>query len=156
MNNSFSLQQRSRTGNLDSNLISRENRLNLLADFMRVKYESPKMKQSEIAIQLGCSTSTLHRYRNNIYVLSPYRIHPHNTNSRTKKSSDTSFDNNSHHDPGVKRPEMTSNDLKTPESTSNENGKKVKTKNNLKAGFFHDNVEIDDQYLDEILDNNGI
>ena len=49
---------------------------------------------------------------------------------------------------------MTSNDLKRSQSTSNENGKKLKTKNILKGGFFHDNVEIDDQNLDEVLDNN--
>ena len=49
MNNSFSLQQLSRTGNLDSNLISRQYKLIKMADFMRMKYESPKMKQSEIA-----------------------------------------------------------------------------------------------------------
>ena len=30
-----------------------------MADFMRVKDENPKMKQSEIANQLGYSTSTL-------------------------------------------------------------------------------------------------
>ena len=51
---------------------------------------------------------------------------------------------------------MTSDDLKIPQSTSDENGKEVKTKNNLKGGFLHDNVEINDQYLDEILDNNDI
>ena len=51
---------------------------------------------------------------------------------------------------------MTSNDLKRPQWTSNENGKKVKTKTNLKGGFVHDSVEINDQCLDEILDNNVI
>ena len=89
-------------------------------------------------------------------MLSPYRIHPNHINKRTKKPSNTTFDNNSHHDPGVKRPEMTSIDLKRPQSNLNENSKKVKTKNNLKGGFVHDNVEINDQYLDEILDNNDI
>ena len=49
---------------------------------------------------------------------------------------------------------MTSKDLKRPQSSSN--GKKVKTKNILKSGFVHDNLEINDQYLDEILDNNDI
>ena len=53
MNNSFSVQQLSRTSNLDSNLIPRQYRLNLLADFRRVKYENPKMKQSKIANQPG-------------------------------------------------------------------------------------------------------
>ena len=49
MNNSFSLQQIEKTINLDANLTSRQNQLNLMADFMRVKYENPKVKQSEIA-----------------------------------------------------------------------------------------------------------
>ena len=49
MNNSFSLQQIQKTSNLDANLISRQNKLNLTADFLRVKYENTKMKQSEIA-----------------------------------------------------------------------------------------------------------
>ena len=76
MNNSFPLQQKSGTGNLDSNLISRQYKLNLLADFMGIKYENPKLKQSEIANQLGYSTSTLQRYRNGINIVSPYRIQP--------------------------------------------------------------------------------
>ena len=59
MNNSFSLQQISRTGNLDSNLICRQYKLNLMADFMRIKYEDPKMKQAEIANHLSYSTRTL-------------------------------------------------------------------------------------------------
>ena len=70
MNNSFSSQQISRTGNLDSNLISRQYKLSIMTDFMRVKYENPKMKQSEIANHLGYSTSTLQRYRNDINMLS--------------------------------------------------------------------------------------
>ena len=53
MNNSFSLLQIFKTGNLDSNLISRQYKLNLLTKFMQIKFENPKMKQSEIADQLG-------------------------------------------------------------------------------------------------------
>ena len=45
-----------------------------MADFMRTKYENPKLKQSEIANQIGYSSSTLQRYRSDINVLSPYRI----------------------------------------------------------------------------------
>ena len=112
MNNSFSLQQLSRPGNLDSNLISRQYKLNLMADFMRLKYENPKLKQSEIANQLGYSTSTLQRYRNDINMLSPYRIQPKNTNKRTKKLSNTNSDNNSHREHDLKRPQLTSQQLK--------------------------------------------
>ena len=149
MNNSFSLQQISRTGNHDSNLISRQYKLNLMADFMRVKYENPKMKQSEIANQLGYSTSNLQRYRNDINMLSLYKISPNNTNKRTKKVSNTVFDNNSQLNLDFKRPQMTSNDFKT---TSNEPGKNKK--NILKGGSVHDNVQIKQHYLDEILHNN--
>ena len=59
MNNSFSLQQIQKTSNLDANLISRQYKLILVADFMKVKYENSRMKQSEIANQIGLSTSTL-------------------------------------------------------------------------------------------------
>ena len=38
MNNSFFLQQIKKTSNLDANLISRQYKVNLVADFMRVKY----------------------------------------------------------------------------------------------------------------------
>ena len=76
MNNSFSLQQIQKTSNLDANLISRQYKLNLMADFMRVKYENHKLKQSEIGNQLGLSSSTLQRYRNVINMFSPYRINP--------------------------------------------------------------------------------
>ena len=47
---------------------------------------------------------------------------------------------------------MTSNDLKT---TSNDNNKKTKTKNNLKVGSMQDNIEINEHYLDKILKNNN-
>ena len=96
-----------------------------MADFMRVKYENPKMKQSERANQLGMSSSTLQRYRNDINMLSPYRIHLNNTNKRVKNGKNTNFDNNLQCVPDLKRPQMTSNDLKT---TSNEPVKNKKNK----------------------------
>ena len=83
MNKSFSLQQIQKRSNLDANLLSRQYKLNLTADFMRVKFENPKMRQCEIANQLVMSSSTLQRYRNDINMLSPYRINPNNTNKRT-------------------------------------------------------------------------
>ena len=154
MNDTFSLQQIQKASNLDANLISRQNKLKLMADFMRLEYENPKMKQSEIANLLSLSSSTIQRYRNDINMLSPYRIQPNNTNKRTKKVKNKDFDNNSHHEADIKRPQMTSNDLKRPQSTSNENSKKTKTKNNLKGGSIQENIEIKEHYLDKILKNN--
>ena len=142
MNNSFSLQQIQKTSNLDANLISRQYKLNLMADFMKLKYENPRMKQSEIANQLGMSSSTVQRYRNDINMLSPYRINSNNVKKRTKKAK---IDDNT----DLKRPQMTSNDLKT---TSDEPVKNKKNK--LKGGFLQENIEINEHYLDKILKNN--
>ena len=120
MNNSFSLQQIQKTSNLDANLISRQYKLNLMADFMRVKYENPRLKQSEIANQLGMSSSTVQRYRNDINMLSPYRINPNNVKKRSKKAKIDNIGD-------LKGPQMTSDDLKI---TSND--KKTKTKKQYK------------------------
>ena len=117
-----------------------------MAGFMWVKYENPKLKQSQIANQQGYSTCTLQRYRNDINMLSQYRIKRNNTNKRTKKASNTNFNNNSHRERDLKRPQLTSNDLKT---SSNE---PVNNKTNkLKGGA---NIEINKKYLDEIVHNN--
>ena len=144
MNNNFSLQQIQKTSNLDANLISRQYKLNLMADFMKVKYENPRMKQSEIANQLGMSSSTLQRYRNDINMLSPYRISANNVKKRTKKAKIDNIGD-------LKRPQMTSNDSKT---TLNETVKNKKNK--LKGAAIQENIEINEHYLDKILKNNNI
>ena len=126
MNNSFSVQKISRTGNLDPNLLSRQFKLDLMSKFIFIELQFPKMKQSQIANQLGYSTSTLQRYTNNKIMLSPYRIHQNNTHKRVKKGKNTNFDKNSRRDHD---PSKTSNDLKT---TSNETVKNKKNK--LKGG----------------------
>ena len=149
MNNSFSLQQIQKTSNLDANLISQQYKLNLMANFMKVKYENPRMKQSEIANQIGLSTSTLQRYINDINMLSPYRINPNKNHKRSKQGKNTGFDNNSHNEADVKRLQMTSNDLKTTQTISNK-----KNKIDLNGGSIQQNNEIDEHYLDKNLKNN--
>ena len=144
MNNNFSLQQIQKTSNLDANLISRQYKLNLMADIMKVKYENPRMKQSEIANQLGMPSSTLQRYRNDIYMLSPYRISTNNVKKRTKKAKIDDIGD-------LKRPQTTSNDSKT---TLNETVKNKKNK--LKGGAIQENIAIIEHYLDKILKNNKI
>ena len=115
MNNSFSLQQIQKTSNLDADLKSIHYKLNLMADFKKLKHENPRMKQSQIANQISLPTSTLQRYRNDMNMLSPYRINPKSTNKRPKRASNGNFDNNSHHESNIKRPQKTPNELKRPQ-----------------------------------------
>ena len=72
-------------------------------------------------------------------MLSPYRISPNNVKKRPKKSKIDDVGD-------LKRPQTTSNDLKT---TSNESFKNKKNK--MRAGS---NIEINEHYLDKILKNN--
>ena len=110
---------------------------------MQINIENPKMKQSEKADQLGYSSSTLQRYRNDINMLSPYRIPP-NSNKRKQKIPNHAHD--------LERPQMTSNDLKRPQMTSKECSPNIgivkPMKNKLKAGGKN---ETNDEHLDGIL-----
>ena len=141
MNNTPSLSEINKTANMNPNLLTRHCKLKLMNDFMYIKYQNPKMKQPEIANQLNLSSSTLQRYRNDINMLSPNRIQPNNTNKRIKKTLNTIFDNNSHHEPDVKIPQMTSN---------------KKNKNILKAGSVQENIDMNEHNLDGILVKNDI
>ena len=90
-----------------------------MADFTRIRYENPKLKQSEKSNQLGYSSSTLKRYRNDIKVLSLYRIQLNNKIKQTKEVKNTSFDNNSNHERDLKRAQMSSKDPKTSQLNPN-------------------------------------
>ena len=129
----------------------RQNKLSLMADLRRIENEKPKLKKSQITNQLVYSTSTLQRYRNNVYMLSPYGIQLNTTNQRSKKVSNTNFDKTTHRDPDSKRPRLTSTDLKPTSKESSPEVKPVKTKTNLKGGA---NIEITEKLLDEIVQKN--
>ena len=96
MINSFSLQQIAKTGNFDSNLMNRQYNLNSMAGFMQIKNKNSKLRQPEIADQLGETSSTLKRYENDLYMISPYRIHKNFTKKRSRRASNTNFGNNTH------------------------------------------------------------
>ena len=103
MNNTFSPEQRAKTGNLNADLMMRQNKLDKTAKFMEIKGNNPRLKQSEIAKELATSTSTLQRYRRKLKRHSPYRIlQSSNTNTTKQKTS-------SHTQHNLK---MTSNDFK--------------------------------------------
>ena len=144
MNNIPSLNEINRTANMDPNLLTRHYKLKIMNDFMYMKYQNPKLKQSELENNLNMSSSTIQRYRNDINMQSPYRINPNNVKKRTKKPKIDDIGD-------LKRPQMTSNDVKT---TLNETVK-IK-KNKLKGGAIQDNIEINEHYLDKILKNNNI
>ena len=119
---------------MDPNLLTRHYKLRLMNDFMHIKYQNPKMKQSEIANNLNMSSSTIQRYRNDYNMLSPYRINPNNVKKRSKKAKIDDI-----------------GDLKRPQMTSNDSIKNKKTK--LKGGSvpIQEDVENNDHYLDSIL-----
>ena len=139
MNNTPSLNEINKNSTMDPNMLTKYYKLKLMNDFMNIKYQNPKMTQSQISSQLNMSPSTIQRYRNDINMLSPYRINPKNVKKQQKK---TKIDNNG----DLKRPQMTSDDLKT---TSNETVKNKKNK--LKGGSLQEDVEINEHYLDKIL-----
>ena len=85
MNNTPSLNEINKTANMDPNMLTRHYKLKLMNDFMHIKYQNPRMKQSEIANHLDMSTSTLQRYRNDINMLSLYRNNPNNVKKTIKK-----------------------------------------------------------------------
>ena len=134
MNNTPSLNEINKTANMDPNLLIKHYKLKLMNDFMHIKYQNPKMKQSEIANHLKMSSSTLQRYRNDINMLSSYRINPNNVKKQPKKVEIDDI-----------------GDLKRPQMSSNEPVKSKKNK--LKGGS---NIEINEHYLEKILKNNDI
>ena len=144
MNNTPSLNEINKTSAMDPNMLTKYYKLKLMNDFMNIKYQNPKMTQSEISSQLNMSSSTIKRYRNDINMLSPYRISPNNAKKRQKRPKN---DDNGE----LKRPQLTSNDIKI---TSND--KKTRSKIVLKSGSVQEeNIEINEHYLDKILKNNN-
>ena len=138
MNNTCFLEQIFKTGNMDSDLITRQYFLDLNAKFMQEKSLNPKLKQSEIAKQLNLSTSTIQRSTKEINMKSPNRYQ--NSNEKRQKISDDKGD------------PLISNDLK---DTSKESVKSNRrSKNVLKGGYIQENVDINEHYLDESLRNN--
>ena len=139
MNNTPSLNEINKNSTMHPNMLTKYYKMKLMNDFMNIKYQNPKMTQSQISSQLNMSPSTIQRYRNDINMISPYRNNPNNVKKRSKKAKIDDIGD-------LKRPQMTSNDVKT---TSNESIKNKKNK--LKGGSLQEDVEINEHYLDKIL-----
>ena len=159
VNKTFSLKQISKTGNFDPNLTSRQNNFYLMACFMEIKSVNPRLRQYQIEKELGCSITTLNRYKNDANMLSPWRIPPKNQ-KRRQKISNTNIDDNSNREHDVQRRQMTSIDLAKPDKKTELTVKRTyslkRNKNVLKVGFVHQNSEINDEYLDEMLRKNNV
>ena len=70
--NTYSISQVSRLGNLDSKLILRQYRLDLMSRFVQIKSDNSNTTQKEITKELGFSDNTLSRYRKDTKMTSPY------------------------------------------------------------------------------------
>ena len=141
MNNTFSLQQIPQTGNLDSNLSLRQFKLHVMVRFMETKDMSMRLTQKEITKELGYPTSSLQRYRRDINMLSPYKIPPNSHKTRLKIS------NREH---ALERPRLTSKESSPIIEMVKPNTSK---ESKLKSGG---NFEINNEYLDEILNSNNL
>ena len=82
MNNTPSLNEINKNSTMDPNMLTKYYKLKLMNDFLHIKYQNPKMTQSEMSSQLNLSPSTIQRYRNDINMFSPYRI-----NQKTLKNN---------------------------------------------------------------------
>ena len=85
MNNTPSLNEINKNSAMDPNMLTKYYKLKLMNDFMNIKYQNPKMTQSEISSQLNMSSSTIKRYRNDINMISPYRICQNNVKDNKKR-----------------------------------------------------------------------
>ena len=114
MNNTPSSNEMNKAANMNPNLLTRHYKLKFMNDFMYIKYQNPKKKQSQIADHLSFSSSTIQRYRNDMNMLSPYRIKSNNTNKPTKRLKIlilTTIHTTKPTLKDLKRPQMTSKDL---------------------------------------------
>ena len=144
MNNTPSLNEINKNSAMDPNMLTKYYKLKLMNDFMNIKYQNPKMTQSEVSSQLNMSSSTIKRYRNDINMISPYRNNSKNIKKQQKK---TKIDNNS----DLEKSQMISIDSETNSKEPVKN-----KKNKLKGGSVQENIEINEHYLDKILKNNNV
>ena len=55
-----------------------------MARFVEIKSVNPKLGQDQVPKKLGCSSSTLQRFRHDINMLSPFKIPPISCKRRQK------------------------------------------------------------------------
>ena len=85
MNNTPSLNEINKNSTMNPNMLTKYYKLKNMNDFTNIKYQNPKMTQSQISSQLNMSPSTIQRYRNDINMISPYRNNPNNVKKQQKR-----------------------------------------------------------------------
>ena len=90
-------------------------------------------------------------------MITPYKIPPNNTNKRRQKILNANLDDDSHRKDDVKRPRLTSFEIKTTtQKILQESSPIIETvkpkKNYLECSG---SIENNDEYLDEIFHNNN-
>ena len=74
MKKTYSLSENSKMGSFNSSLIVRQHKLDLMARFMEIKASNARFTQNEFALELGYSSTSVKRYRNDVNMPSPYRV----------------------------------------------------------------------------------
>ena len=118
MSKTFSLEQISRSGNLDAILILREHKSDSVERLMEIKSINPKLKQKEMAKKVVFSSSSSKSYTNDRKMQKPYKLY-----NPTKNQKKTSSD--------LRRPQLTSKDAN---EVHKDVPQKVKTQNRLTVG----------------------
>ena len=117
---------------------------------MENKSANPKLGRDQIPKDLECSSSTLQRYGNFIFTLSPYKFPPNSHKRRQNTSNEY-----------LKRFQITSIDIERPRLTSKVPTNEIvvdstnkpfkKKKNTMKRGASQGgNIEIDDECLKKL------
>ena len=78
MNNTPSLNEINKSSAMNPNMLTKYYKLKIMNNFMKIIYQNQKKLQTEISSQLNMSPSTIKRYRNDINMISPYRINSNN------------------------------------------------------------------------------
>ena len=68
-----SLNEINKNSTMNPNMLTKCFKLKIMNDFMNIKYQNPKMTQSQITSQLNICPSTIQRYKNDINMISAYR-----------------------------------------------------------------------------------
>ena len=143
MNNTPSLNEINKNSTMDPNMLNKYYKLKLMNDFYEYQVSKSKNDTIRDIISIKYESFYYKRYRNDINMLSPYRISPNNTKKRSKKAKIDDIGD-------LKGPQMTSIDSETNSKEPVKN-----KKNKLKGGSIQENDEINEHYLDKILKINS-